>query len=650
MRPKLGVCYYPEQWPEEEWARDAVRMAEAGIEWVRVGEFAWSRIEPEPGRIELDWLERAIDGLGLAGLKVVLGTPTACPPKWLVDRMPDMLAVDEKGRPRGFGSRRHYDFSHDGYLAEARRITRAVADRLGRNPNVALWQTDNEYGCHDTTVSWSPAARDGFRRWLAGRYGTIDALNRAWGNVFWSMEYRSFEEIELPNLTVTEPNPAHRLAFARYSSDMVARFDAAQVEIIRELSPGRPISHNFMGRVTAFDHWTLGERLDVATWDSYPLGFLEDRSDRPASFRERFFRAGDPDFQAMHHDLYRAVGRGRWWVMEQQPGPVNWAPHNPIPAPGMVRVWTWEAIAHGAECVSYFRWRQAPFAQEQMHAGLLRPDGEDAEGLCEAERVGREIAALGKRLDAAPSPAPIGIVFDYESCWAWDIQHQGVEFDAFRLVFDLYRALRRLGQDVDIVSPRARDWSAHRVVLVPGLLRWTDEARAALAAFEGWVLAGPRTGSKTEEFSIPDALPPDSEAFGTLVERVESLPPHAALSCDGGGAFHLWAEQAVARDGASPEIVREEGGPAVIRTGRRRYLAGWPDDELAHRILRTILDEAGLPRHDLPDAVRLRTRGGLRIVTNYGSEPVSLDELGVGGRRVLGDGIVRGHDVAVLEA
>ena len=650
MKPALGVCYYPEHWPEDEWPRDAVRMAEAGLEWVRVGEFAWSRIEPEPGRIELDWLERAIDGLGRAGLKVVLGTPTACPPKWLVDRMPDMVPVDAHGHRRGFGSRRHYDFSHDGYLEEAGRITRVVAERLGRNPNVAMWQTDNEYGCHDTIRSWSEAALRGFRRWLSERHADIDALNRAWGNVFWSMEYRSFDEIELPNLTVTEANPAHRMAFARYSSDMVARFDAAQVAIIRELSPGRPISHNYMGRVVEFDHWRVGETLDVATWDSYPLGFLEDRSDRPAAFRERFFRAGDPDFQAMHHDLYRAVGGGRWWVMEQQPGPVNWAPHNPIPAPGMVRVWTWEAIAHGAECVSYFRWRQAPFAQEQMHAGLLTPDREEAEGLCEAERVAREIVALGERLDAELDAAPIAILFDYESCWAWDIQPQGAEFDAFRLVFDLYRALRSLGQDVDFLSPRATDWSAHRLVIVPGLFAWTDEARAALDAFEGTVLAGPRTGSRTSDFSIPAALPPDCAAFGARVERVESLPGHASIRCEGGGALHLWAEQVAARDGASVEIARSDGAPALFRTGRRLYLGGWPDDALARRVLRGLCHEVGLRTLDLPDAVRTRRRGELRIVTNYGAEAVALANLGLSGERVLGDGVLRGHDVAVLRA
>ncbi|KKL61819.1 hypothetical protein LCGC14_2191480, partial [marine sediment metagenome] len=370
---RLGVCYYPEHWPEAQWPEDAARMAEAGLHWVRIGEFAWSRIEPAPGQLDWGWLDRAVAVLGKAGLAVVMGTPTATPPRWMLDRHPDMLAHDAQGRPRGFGSRRHYCFSHRGYLDECRRITGLMAERYGRDPHVLAWQTDNEYGCHETAVSYSPAARDAFRDWCAQRYQSPDALNRAWGNVFWSMEYDDFSQIELPNLTVTEPNPAHVLAFRRFSSDQVVAFNRAQTDILRRHTDA-PLIHNYMGREVAFDHYAVGADLDIASWDSYPIGFLSDWIDAPDAHKARFLRQGDPDMQAFHHDLYRAVGRGRWWVMEQQPGPVNWAPWNPAPLPGMVRLWTWEAFAHGAEAVCYFRWRQAPFAQEQQHAGLLRPD------------------------------------------------------------------------------------------------------------------------------------------------------------------------------------------------------------------------------------------------------------------------------------
>ncbi|MEY4239515.1 MAG: hypothetical protein RL339_2116, partial [Pseudomonadota bacterium] len=462
---RLGVCYYPEHWPEALWAEDAARMVAAGLSRVRIGEFAWSRIEPDPGRFDWDWLDRAIAALHGAGLEVILGTPTATPPKWLVDAMPDMIALDAAGRPRGFGSRRHYCFSHAGYRAEAARITRALAERYGAHPAVVAWQTDNEYGCHDTAISYSEAAQEAFRVWLKARYGTVAALNQAWGNVFWSMEYRDFAEVDLPNLTVTEANPAHWLAFRRFSSDQVARFNRVQVEILRAHSPGRDVMHNFMGFFTQFDHHEVAADIDVAGWDSYPLGFL-DSFRFSAEDKVRYARQGHPDIAAFHHDLYRGCRPdGRWWVIEQQPGPVNWSAHNPAPLPGMVRLWTLEAMAHGAELVSYFRWRQFPKAQEQHHAGLLRPDNSAAPGLAEAQQVANELAQLGA---AGEPPRKVALVFAYDADWITQIQPQGRGLSALWAAFECYSLLRGLGLDIDLVPP-GRPLDGDALCVVPCL-------------------------------------------------------------------------------------------------------------------------------------------------------------------------------------
>ena len=274
-RPALGVCYYPEHWPEEQWQQDAANMAAAGITWVRIAEFCWSRIEPTQGHFNWGWLDRAVETLANAGLNIVMCTPTATPPKWVVDQMPDMIAIDEHGHPRRFGSRRHYSFSHAGYLAESKRITAAFAARYGAHQAVQAWQTDNEYGCHDTAISYCDASRIGFRQWLRERYADITALNTAWGGVFWSMEFTDFDQIDLPNLTVTEANPAHALDFRRYSTAAITAFNRAQTDIIRAHSPDRPIAHNFMGDFNQFDHRPVAEDLDIATWDSYPLGMLQ---------------------------------------------------------------------------------------------------------------------------------------------------------------------------------------------------------------------------------------------------------------------------------------------------------------------------------------------------------------------------------------
>ncbi len=647
-RPQLGVCYYPEHWPQEWWAEDARRMAELGLTFVRIGEFAWSRLEPKQGQYEFGWLKQAIDTLHAHGLRVVLGTPTATPPKWLVDAMPDMLPVDAMGRPRGFGSRRHYDFSHDGYRDACRRIVTALAREFGEHPGVAAWQTDNEYECHNTTLSFSNAARQAFHDWLSRRYQSPQALNRAWGNGFWSMEYNSFDEVELPNLAVTELNPAHRMDFRRFSSDQVASFNRLQVDILRKYSPGRDIIHNFMGRTLAFDHYDVGADLDVSSWDSYPLGFLDDRSDRPDDFRLKFLRAGDPDFQAFHHDLYRSTSNGRWWIMEQQPGPVNWAPHNPVPRDGMVRLWTWEAFAHGAEVVSYFRWRQAPFAQEQMHAGLLRPDSVEAPGFHEAKAVADEIAALGA---IATARSKVALILDYPSAWAWEIQPQGREFDYFRLVFDFYTTLRGLGLSVDIRSSRDADFSGHALIVVPGLFAWPEGLAKALQTSGAQVVIGPRSGSKTQDFAIPHDLPPGlpGDMLDAKVTRVESLPHNAPVAVEGmAGDIRLWREFIEPGPQCETLLRASDGHPLLLRQGNIQYLAGWPDPQAMVPIVGALAENAGIAIMHLPEGLRLRRAGDLLFGFNYGPEPVDIAPFVGQGDYLLGQATLPPSGVACL--
>lgn len=640
---KLGTCYYPEHWPESCWAEDARRMAANGLKQVRIGEFAWSRIEPESGRMDWGWLDRAIDTLHAAGLEVILGTPTATPPKWLIDTMPDMIAIDEQGRPRGFGSRRHYCFSHAGYRTEAARITRAVAQRYGRHPAVVAWQTDNEYGCHDTVLSYSAAARLAFREWLAARYGSVDALNRAWGNVFWSMEYRSFAEIDLPNLTVTEANPAHWLAFRRFASDEVVAFNRIQVDILRELSPGRDVVHNYMGFFTEFDHHAVARDLDVVGWDSYPLGFLDSFPFAEAD-KLAYARQGHPDIAAFHHDLYRGcTATGRWSVLEQQPGPVNWARYNPAPLPGMVRLWTLEAMAHGAELVSYFRWRQFPQAQEQHHAGLLRPDSEPAPGLAEAAQSARDIALLGA---AGAAPRQVALVFAYDADWVTKIQPQGAGLSALWASFACYSALRRLGLSIDIIPPGA-PLDGYAMVVLPCLPIVPNTLAEQLERFAGQIVIGPRSGSRDADFAIPEGLPPGplQALFPGKVVRVESLRP-GLIHPGAGWEIAHWREDL--ETSSQLEICAEDGTPACWKHGQTRYLAAWPEPSLAAEVLRRAAGDAGLALHALPEGLRLRRAGNRIFAFNYAAQHTELPS-SIQGSLVLGERRLPPAGVTVLE-
>jgi beta-galactosidase len=620
---ELGVCYYPEHWPKAWWPEDAAAMAQMGLSRVRIGEFAWSRIEPQSGQFQWEWLDQAIETLAHAGLKIVLGTPTATPPKWLIDAHPEILAVDERGRPRQFGSRRHYCFSSPVYRAECARIVTAMAQRYGNHPAIIAWQTDNEFGCHDTVVSYSPAATAAFRVWLEEKYQAISALNSAWGNVFWSMEYESFAAIDPPIETVTEANPAHRLEYRRFASDEVVKFNRVQTEILRAHAPHHEIVHNFMGAFTQFDHFKVARDLDVATWDSYPLGFL-DQSHWPNETKIRFARQGHPDFTAFHHDLYRGVGRGRWQVMEQQPGPVNWARWNPAPLPGMVRAWTWEAFAHGAEVVSYFRWRQAPFAQEQMHAGLHRPDRSEAPAAAEARTVAAEIKTLALAPDR---PAPVALVFDYEAQWLFEIQPQGADFRYLELVLNFYEAARRNGWDIDVVAPGA-DITGYKLVLAPSLPFITDAQVQDMQASGATCVFGPRSGSKTANVQIPDHLPPGPLAalLDLRVTHVESLRPGLI---EPAGAYHVsrWLEHVEAKHAPLAATSRTAG--LWFANGRFHYLATWPCPALLHDVLRAAGDDAGLQAFNLPDGLRLRRRGDVRFAINYAPEPVDLAQHGL---------------------
>ena len=610
-------------------------------------EFAWSRIEPARGDFRWDWLDRAIDVLGGAGLRIVMCTPTATPPKWLIDDKPEILPCDADGRPRRFGSRRHYCFSSPVWLEETRRICEAVADRYGENPHVAGWQLDNEYGCHDTVLSYAPHCRPAFQSWLEQRYGTIETLNREWGTVFWSKEYAGFGEVDLPNQTVTEPNPAHSLDFRRFSSDAIVAYNRLQAEIVRGRSPGRFMSHNYMGYFAQFDHYKVSADLDVATWDSYPLGFTDERMNLPTDERVRWARAGHPDVAGFHHDLYRGMtAGGRWWVMEQQPGPVNWAPHNPAPADGMVRLWTWEALAHGAEVVSYFRWRQAPFAQEQLHAGLNLPDGSPDIAAGEAAEVSRELQ--GVDLPAAPAArAPVALVFDYEAEWAMSIQPQGAEFDYQALVRAFYTALRRLGLDVDVVRAAA-DLSEYALVCVPTLPIVAPEALEALKRVTGDLVLGPRSGSRTESHRIPDTLPPGSlQALINLkVTRVESLDPAMVERLrwqERDYPVSLWMEHVT---GALEPVARLSNGKGgVYRSGDVHYLSFWPDEQFLMDYLDGLASARGLATVRLPSALRLRRRGDLVFAFNRAGKPVAVPAPD-SARFVLGDRTVGPYGVA----
>ena len=627
---KIGVCYYPEHWPEERWSSDAAHMRKLGISVVRVAEFAWSRLENANGEYSFEWLHRAINTLHAAGLQIVMCTPTATPPRWLLKRHPDILAVDEQGNRREFGSRRHYCFSSIEYRSECKKIVTAIAQEFGEHPGVIAWQTDNEYGCHSTIISYSEQATRAFQRWCKKRYTTIESLNKAWGNVFWSMEYDNFEDIGAPVATVTESNPSHQLAWWRFSSDQVMSFNRLQVDILRRFSPGRDVLHNFMGNFVEFNHHDVAQDLDIASWDNYPLGFLS-RDHEDPNDRERYLRTGHPDSSAFHHDLYRGMCNGRWWVMEQQPGPVNWAPFNPAPLPGMVRLWGWEAFAHGAEVMSYFRWRQAPFAQEQLHTGLLRANGDEDVAAQEVAQLHRELRELLSDVSDkhVAITATVAIIFDYTSIAALNIQGPGGEaFDPLRFVQAVYSACRSWGLDIDIVDKTA-DLAPYRIIIVCCHVFDDESLVKRIAACDATVVLMPGTACKTPEFGLPQMSAPAS--FRSLIDLdivvSESLPPEAheiAHSDSGNTVCRFWREKVASS--IVPRAKFKDGWGFHYVYEKIHYINAIPQQEDLCSLLGSIFVIEGLAASELPEGLRIRSHARFALAFNFGPDTIDLDQ------------------------
>lgn len=657
-------------------------MKAMGLEYVRIGEFMWSTIEPSYGAYNWSLLDDAFRVLSAAGLRIVLGTPTATPPSWLISMDPSILPVDRNGRARQFGSRRHYAFSSRSFHNHTRRIVTELATRYGTHEALAGWQLDNEYGCHDTVHSYDNDALDAFRVWLRTRYSTITELNDAWGNSFWSMAYNTFDEVQFPVGTVTEANPSHWLDYYRFASDAVIAYNKIQADILRVLSPGKYLTTNLMGWYFDFDAFKLGLDLDFVTWDSYPLGFTDTTLGIGELFTEKqkitFGRTGHPDLASFHHDLYRAVGKGLFQIAEQQPGPVNWAGNNPSPARGMVRLWTWEAFAHGADVVSYFRWRQSPFAQEQMHAGLNRRDYYPDIGHKEASQVHEETARVANLIAASATQSPrVAIAFDYESVWYFQIQPQGNEWSYIRLVYLFYSTVRQLGVEVDFIplNNGGVDVGRYDVIIIPSLAHITPAAVSLLESFKGHVIMGPRSGSKTNTFQIPRHLAPSSSNFNRLlpiiVERVESLRAGVVEDVTYGesevkqtsysvGTWKEWisinstlssdrqvsvAATFAADDTPALVVSSSNTGGATIH-----YFASWPNAVMLRRYLARRFNIIGIPyHHNLGDYIRVSRRGQALFVFNYAGQTQDMPISPMGPSLIGGGADIAKYDVSIWQ-
>lgn len=591
----FGVDYYPEHWPEERWEEDCRLMSEAGITVVRILEFAWSRLEPEAGRYDFAWVERFLSLLERYKISFVLGTPSATPPKWLVDQDPTILPRDESGRVRGFGSRCHVCHSNLNYRKHAARIAGEMSKHFGSHDLLIAWQTDNEFGCHNTTLSFTDAARDGFRAWLKGKYGSVDALNSAWGTVFWSQEYRSFDEVILPAYTVAQDpgsssrdafdaqghNPGLVVDFQRYATQAIIDFHDAQVEAIREHSD-RPITHNFMGDFPDIDYHRLADHLDLVSWDNYPAYV--------------WGRSGPHDL-GFRHSLIYGLKQKPFWVMEQQSGPCGWRMLGDTPAPGEIRLWSLQALAHGAESIVYFRWRACRTGTEQYWYGILDHDGKPRRRYEEVKQTIADVRAMEDVFTTTLPKADVALVHDYEHLWSHRFQPHNPRFHYTSLLHSYYRAFAENGANVTVTSLDHALESA-RLVVLPAYSMVDEDTGAKLKAFVeggGSVVVTYRSGIRNRDNAmLEQTIPgPFAELAGTEVYEFDSHNFGRKTAVEGAfGEAHadVWAD--ILQPASAQPVAWYRDGPfagsAAItenKLGKGRFVyvgCDLPSDALRH--------------------------------------------------------------------
>jgi beta-galactosidase len=575
----LGAAWYPEQWPESRWDADLQLMEDAHLHVVRVGEFAWSTMEPSEDHYDLDWLERAIRLAEKHHIAVVIGTPTDAPPAWLTSGHQETLRIDTEGRRAEHGGRRQFNYANPQYRVFCRAIAEQLSQRFGHDPNVIGWQIGNEF----TDESFDTETRRQFDEWLHQKYGTLDALNRAWATAYWSQTYDRWDEIPLPGAA---GNPGLLLEHRHFVSDTWRSFQQVQIDAIRKFAdPHQFITTNIggLGWSDNFDHYEITRDLDLASWDDY-VGEGHLNVARNAAM----------------HDFVRGWKRQTFWVMETQPGSVNWAPVNTMLDRGETRAMAWQAIGHGADAVLYWQWRDALNGQEQYHGALVGPDGTPLPIYSEVRDVGSEFERAASAIKGTKPQAQVALLNTYDSRWAIDFQPHNRNYDQLDVLLDYYRPLRDKQFTVDIVSADA-PLDGYKLIFAPSLNLIPNALASHLLAYVrqgGHLVLGPRSGMKDEHNALNVERQPGPLAapLGGRVEQYYALDNIVPIDGTlGTGTASLWAEQLSPSASDTEVLLRYgksngwlDGHPAMISRrvgqGSIAYLGAVLDPELMRRV------------------------------------------------------------------
>ncbi|QIJ61061.1 beta-galactosidase [Streptomyces sp. JB150] len=627
-RLAFGGDYNPEQWPESVWQEDVRLMREAGVSLVSVGIFSWALLEPARGEYDFGWLDRLLDLLHDSGVRVDLGTPTVVPPVWFYREHPEALPVTADGTRYEFGSRGAICHSNPDYRAAAANITTQLAERYGDHPALAMWHVHNEYGV-PVSACYCDCCAAHFRRWLADTYGTVEAVNEAWGTAFWGQRYTDLDQINPPRATPTVGNPAQALDYKRFADATLRENFRAERDILHRLSPGVPVTTNFMTALSqcdSIDYWAWGREVDLVTNDHY---LITDGRRTHVNL-------------AMAADLTRSVAGGApWLLLEHSTSGVNWQARNPAKAPGQMARNSLAHVARGSEGAMFFQWRQSRRGAEKFHSAMVPHGGTDTRVWHEVVRLGADLDRLGE-IRSTRTRADVAVLWDWQSWWAQGLDWRPSEdHDARERADAFYEALYDRHLTVDFAHPEA-DLSAYPLVVVPALYLMTEAAGRNLQAYVengGTLLVSYFSGIVDEHDAVHEGAYPGAlrDVLGLTVEEFSPLLKDQTVRVTGPGGSELradvWTEFVVPRGAQTVWTYADgltAGRPAVTRhrlgAGTAWYVSTRLGAEGLDAVLAQAAEDARLaPSADLPRDVEVVVRTGERGTYLFALNHTSAD-------------------------
>ena len=526
-----GVDYYPEQWDEALLEEDLENICELGCNVIRIAEFAWHLMEKTEGNYDFSFFDRVIEKAKAKGLKVIMGTPTATIPAWLVKKHPDILSEFEDGTVRAFGGRHVYCFNSDVMYEYSEKIIRAQAEHYKNEDAIVAWQIDNELGHEDSDICYCPKCRRAFQGFLDRKFnGNIDKLNEIYGTTFWSQEYNGFDEIPLPSKTITTHNPALRLDWERFRSESIVKFANFQAALLKEIIPDAVVMHDFPGGGLGkhVDYSEVAKNLDVVAYNNYPVWGGQKE---PLPANEIAFGL----------DYVRGLKQENFWITEAIMGAQGHDVTGFAPRPNQAKLWSYQSMARGCESLMYFRYRGATKGAEQFCYGILDADNVKRRKFYEVQGFFNEIKAYEKEL-SAPVKSEVAIVYDYDSLAAFRIQRQSFLLDCEAEMKKFHKVFFDANVPVDVI-PAGSDLSGYKIVILPQMIIAKPDFQKQVKEFTengGTLVLTFRDFVKDENNNLlfKKVLPVDFDEFtGIYVTETESLQEGQEFPLAGEGEF-----------------------------------------------------------------------------------------------------------------